>query len=134
MATQEKKTARDFDTGGLELRVGSPKTKGSEIGEFDGVGNNGNGAAVAFELRDRQADSFNANRSLVDGVLLDLGGDFNMQPPVLGIPALRVQDALEFDQLAHAIDVSLDDVAAEAAVGLHGQLQVHHCALVHARE
>src|ERR1039458_4508602 len=97
------------------------------------MGNDGNSAAVAFELRHRQADALNAYRSLVDGVLLDFGGDFNMQTPVLGIPALRVQDALEFDQFAHAIDVSLDDVAAEAAVGLHRQLQVHHCALVHAR-
>src|SRR5579864_4389567 len=106
----------------------------SEIGQFDGVGNDSYGATVVFQFRHRQADAFNANRPLVHGVLLDFGGDFDMQPPVLGIPALRVQDALEFDHLAHAIDVPLNDVAAEASVGFHGQLQVDLGALVHARE
>ena len=68
-------------------------------------------------------------RSFVDGVLLDVFGQCDMQPPIL-----RVGDALEFDQLADAIDVALHDVASEAAVGLHGQFEIHQRAFVNARE
>src|SRR5208282_4494063 len=90
----------------------------SEIGQLDRMGNDRDGAAVAFEFCDREADAFNADRSLVHGVLLDLGWNFNMQPPVLGILPFRVDNALELDQLSHAIHVSLNDVAVEAPVRL----------------
>jgi len=57
-----------------------------------------------------------------------------VQPPVFGVPAVRVEDALELDQLADAIDVPLHNVAAEPSVGFHGELEVHQRAFVHARE
>ncbi len=45
-----------------------------------------------------------------------------------------IRDALQFDQPAYPVHVALDDVAAEAAVGLHRQFEIHQRALLDARE
>jgi len=43
-------------------------------------------------------------------------------------------NALQFDELAYAIHVTLNDVSAEASVGLHGKFQVDQCPFMHARK
>ena len=82
-----------------------------------------------FEFRDGKADSLDRNRSFIDGVLFDFTRHFDAQPPVFG-----VGDALECNQRADSIDVALHNVSAEAAIGLHGQLQINQRAFMHARE
>ena len=100
-----------------------------QVRHLDRVRDDGDRAAILFQLCNSQADAFNRNRTFVDGVFLDLCGKFDMQPPVLG-----VGDALELDEFADTIDVALNDVAPETAVGLHGQFEIHQRALVNARE
>ena len=52
-----------------------------------------------------------------------------MQPPVIG-----VFNALQADQLADGVHVSLDDVTAETAIGLHGKFKVDQSTFTKARE
>src|SRR5208337_2742036 len=96
--------------------------------------NDCDGATSTFQLGDCKADAFDRDGSFEHRVLLNLRREFNMQPPVFGIPTIRVDDAFELDQLAYAIDVSLHNVAIEAAIGLHGQFQVHQRTLVNSRK
>ena len=82
-----------------------------------------------FQLRHRQADAFDGNRSLEHDILLQLFGDVEEQPEVVG-----VGDRLQADEAAGAVHVALHHVTAHAAVGLQRQLQVDLRALGDARE
>src|ERR1700740_2051402 len=93
------------------------------------MGNDGDGTHLSFKLRDSEADAFDANGTFVDGVLLHLARQFNTQPEIFG-----AGDAIEGNERADAVHVALDDVPAEAAVGLHGQFQIDSRALVNAGE
>ena len=61
-----------------------------QVRHFDRVRNDGDRAAILLELGNGQADAFDGNRAFVDGVLLDLIGQFNVEPPVL-----RIGDAVK---------------------------------------
>src|SRR5580704_8595653 len=90
-----------------------------QIRRLDGMWNDGDGAAIVFQLGHRQADAFNRDRAFVDSVFLNFSGQFDFQPPVSG-----VSDAIESDQLSYAVDVALHDVSAETSVGLHWKFEI----------
>src|SRR5271166_2373918 len=79
-----------------------------QIRHFYCVRNDGDGAAILLQLCDGEADAFDRNRTLVDGIFFDVIGQFNVQPPVF-----RFGDALEREQLADSVHVSLDYVSAK---------------------
>src|SRR6267142_3069800 len=88
-----------------------------------------NRATIALQLCDGKTDALDRNRALEDCVFFDLRWDLNMQPPIFGIG-----DAFEFDEPSDAVHMSLNDVPAEAAVGLHRQLQVNQRTFTNAGE
>src|SRR6266567_3624033 len=90
-----------------------------QIRHLDRVRNDRDGAPIPVQFRHRQTDSLDRDRALVHRIFLDVLGQFNVQPPIL-----RFGDALELDQFADPIHVSLHDVSAESAVGLHRQFKI----------
>src|SRR5437868_12545521 len=100
-----------------------------QIGHLDRMRNDGDGAAILFQSGHREADAFDRDRAFEDCVLLDVVRKFDVQPPVL-----RFIDALEADQLADAIHMSLNDVATKSPIGLHRQLKIYQRTFVNARE
>src|SRR5579885_1732533 len=96
-----------------------------KVGHLDRVRDDGYGAAILLKLRDREADSLNADRSFVDRVLLDFFWQVDVQPPVFGIG-----NAVEGTELADAIDMALNDVTAKTAIGFHRKFKIYERALV----
>ena len=90
----------------------------AEGGVAEGVGNDGHTEHAAFERGDGEADAIDGDGSFVYQVRIELGGDANAQPPVV------IAEGVERQEFAGAIDVALDDVAAEAAAGGKGALQI----------
>src|SRR5213594_3186502 len=86
-------------------------------------------AAIAFQLGDGQADPLDADGAFGNSVAFNFRRNLDPQPPVFGI-----SNALQSNQFAHAIDVSLHDVAAKSALSFHGELKIHQRALFYSGE
>src|ERR1700728_310144 len=100
-----------------------------EIRHLDGMGNDGNCTIPSFEVRNRETDALNADGALVDGVFLNSSWQLDSQREIF-----RIGDALQCNELSHAIYMALYDVSAEAAICFHRQLQVDQRAIMNARE
>src|SRR5208283_2455557 len=89
---------------------------------------NGDGDGLAVEIGNGEADALDGYRAFVDHPGADVLRDADLEGPVGG-PAVEVwaglrDDRLERGHCARAVDVALDDVAAERAAGGGGQLEV----------
>src|ERR1700746_1737895 len=88
-----------------------------------------NGHFLAFDLSPRKTDALNAERAFGDHIAREIGGNAQGKTEVF-----RARDAIESQELSCAVNVTLDNVSAEASVGSHGQLEVDECAFMHPRE
>ena len=103
-----------------------------EVGTTVGEGKNRDGDGVAVDGGDGKADAFDRDGAFGDHPLADGGGDADFEGPVGGLGVEcgigGGDDGVEDEELAGAIDVALDDVAAERAAGGGGELEVEECA------
>src|ERR1700758_1424246 len=98
----------------------------AQIGVRIGMRNDGDADALPIPADNRQADAFDRNRPFFYDVGPNAFGHLNFQPPVcLLVPR---GDGLQRKEAAHAVDVTLDHVAAEGRARRRGQLKVHLCA------
>src|SRR5215510_5006349 len=100
-----------------------------QVGNFVSMRNDGNRDLVAVDLRYREADAFNGDRSLFHHVTCEFIGYHDLQPVV--IAALEL---LEREQLSHSIDVALNNVPTQRSAGRYRQLKIHQRAFCQASE
>src|SRR5207245_9359416 len=91
--------------------------------------NAGDRAAIAFQLVDGQADPLDADGAFGNSVAFNFRRNLDPQPPVF-----RIRNALQSNQFAHPIDVSLHDVTAKSAIGFHGELKIRQWAFFYSGE
>src|SRR5215472_14328611 len=90
-----------------------------KIGHLDGVRNDGGCNIGAFDFGDSKADAFDRERPLENHIAGEIRRNSDVEPVIIG-----AGDAVKRDEDTGAIDVALDDVSAETAVGAHGEFEV----------
>src|SRR3954462_11530662 len=90
-----------------------------QVCRLEGMRDDGDGQLILLNRRDREADALDGDRAFEHHVTDELGRERDAQPVVFA-----AADFLERRQSANAIDVSLNDVAAQARPGFHRQLEV----------
>src|SRR5262244_1719570 len=103
--------------------------KGSKIGHFPSVRNDRNRHFCPFRARDRQTDTLDTERALVDDIASQICRNADVQPVVI-----CTRDSIERDEFAGSVNMPLHDMSAEASIGPHGQFEVDERSFMHARE
>ena len=106
----------DFD---IEQAAGS---EGAEAGGLVGVGDDGDFDLVTADGGDGETDAFNGDGALRHDVMGKVVGKLDAKAPV-GMGCLG-RDGVERKKDDGAVDVALDDVAAEWRTGGGGELEV----------
>ena len=91
---------------------------GLDVCMFKRIGDDCHVKARFFDIKDRKADAVEADGALLDHEAAELPGKFEAKFPA-------APECLSFGAGGGGIDVSLDDMAVEAAVERHAAFEVH---------